>query len=47
MTLYVDFTLLRVGRAVASLDHYSAPTPFPEAERVRLAQVLAGRMAAP
>ena len=47
VTLNVDFTFIRVGRAFAGLQDLSATTPFPEAERLRLAQAIAGRMAAP
>ena len=47
LTINFDFTFVRVGRAVAVLDASSLGTPFPTAERTRLATVLAGRMAAP
>ena len=47
VTLNLDWTLIRVGRAVAGLDALWTTTPFPEAERLRLAQAIAGRMAAP
>lgn len=46
-TVNFDFTFLRVGRAVASIDDLSVTTPFPAAERQRLATLIAGRMAAP
>ena len=45
--LNADFTFIRAGRAFALLLDDSAPKAFPEAERVRLATLLAGRMAAP
>lgn len=47
LTANFDFTFLRVGRAVASLDDFSLTTAFPAAERLRLATLIAGRMAAP
>ena len=47
VVLNIDFTFIRVGRAFASLQDLQATTPFPEAERLRLATALAGRMAAP
>ena len=47
VTLNIDFTFIRVGRAIASIDDLSATTPFPAAERLRLATLVAGRMAAP
>lgn len=47
VTANIDFTFIRVGRAVASLDAFSITTGFPAAERLRLATLLAGRMAAP
>jgi hypothetical protein len=47
VTANFDFTFIRVGRAVASIDDYSLTTAFPAAERLRLAQLIAGRMAAP
>ena len=47
VTLNIDFTFVRVGRAIASVDDLSANTAFPAAERLRLAQLVAGRMAAP
>jgi hypothetical protein len=46
-TVNFDFTFVRVGRAVASLDDLSVTTAFPAAERQRLATLIAGRMAAP
>jgi hypothetical protein len=46
-TANFDFTLVRVGRAVASVDDYSLTTAFPAAERLRLATLAAARMAAP
>lgn len=47
IVLNIDFTFIRVGRGFASLQDLQATTPFPEAERLRLATALAGRMAAP
>ncbi|HEV2760436.1 MAG TPA: hypothetical protein VGV86_12790, partial [Acidimicrobiales bacterium] len=47
ITFYADFILIRSGRAVAGLTLFQATTPFPEAERLRLATTVAGRMAAP
>ena len=47
LTLYIDSTLIRVGRAVASVESSSVTTAFPAAERLRLATLIAGRMAAP
>ena len=47
VTLNVDLTFIRVGRAVAELDTITLGTQFPAAERLRLATALAGRMAAP
>ena len=47
ITFYADFILIRSGRAVSGLTLFQATTPFPEAERLRLATALAGRMAAP
>ncbi|HEV2760437.1 MAG TPA: hypothetical protein VGV86_12795 [Acidimicrobiales bacterium] len=47
VTFYADTVFIRSGRAVASVDVSSVGTPFPEAERTRLATTLAGRMAAP
>ena len=47
VTLNIDFTFVRVGRAFAGIDALSATTPFPAAERLRLATLIAGRMAAP
>ena len=47
IVLNIDFTFIRVGRAFASLQDLQATTPFPEAERLRLATALAGRMATP
>jgi hypothetical protein len=46
VTFFADFTFTRRGRAVVVLDDFSVGTPFPEAERVRLATALAGRMGA-
>jgi hypothetical protein len=47
VTANFDFTFVRVGRAVANLDDFSLTTAFPAAERLRLATLIAGRMAAP
>ena len=47
VTLNADFTFVRVGRAVAGVQASSTPTAFPAAERLRLATLIAGRMAAP
>jgi hypothetical protein len=47
VVLNVDFTFIRVGRAFGSIQDLQATTAFPEAERLRLATALAGRMAAP
>ena len=47
VTFYADTVFIRSGRAVASVDVSSVGTPFPEAERTRLATTVAGRMAAP
>ena len=47
VVLYIDFSFVRVGRAFGSIQDLSATTAFPDAERVRLATLLAGRMAAP
>jgi hypothetical protein len=47
IVLNVDFTFVRVGRAFGSIQDLQATTPFPDAERLRLATALAGRMAAP
>lgn len=47
VTFYFDFTFVRVGRAVSVLSGLGFGTPFPEADRSRLATLLAGRMAAP
>ena len=47
VTQNFDSTFIRVGRAFAALSGVSDTTPFPEAERLRLAQAIADRMAAP
>jgi hypothetical protein len=47
VVLNVDFTFIRVGRGFGSIQDLQAQSVFPEAERLRLATVLAGRMAAP
>ncbi len=47
VTVNIDSTFIRSGRAVSVLDLSSVGTPFPQAERSRLATVIAGRMAAP
>ena len=44
--VYLDYVFVRSGRAVAALHGANAGEPFPEGERQRLVQVLAGRMAA-
>ena len=47
-TLNIDCTFIRSGRGLVEVDTSSSTaTPFPEAERVRLATTLAGRMVAP
>ena len=46
-TVNADAVFIRVGRAILSLDVSSVTPGFPEAEKVRLATLLAGRMAAP
>lgn len=45
--LNVDFTFIRVDRALGSIQDLQATSAFPDAERLRLATALAGRMAAP
>ena len=47
IVLNIDFTFIRVGRAFGSIQDLQATTPFPDAERLRLATAMAGRMAAP
>ncbi len=47
VTANIDFTFVRVGRAVGNIEDFSATTAFPAAERLRLATLIAGRMAAP
>ena len=47
VTVNADTVFIRVGRAVASLDVSSVTTAFPDAEKLRLATLLAGRMTAP
>ncbi len=47
IVLNVDFTFIQVGRAFGSIQDLQATTAFPDAERLRLATALAGRMAAP
>ena len=47
LTAYSDVTFIRSGRGVAEFDTNTFSTTFPEAERVRLVTVIAGRMAAP
>ena len=42
-----EFTFIRVGRAFAVVESDTDAGTFPDAERVRLATILAGRMAAP
>jgi hypothetical protein len=46
-TVNIDFTFVRVGRAVGNIEDLSVTTAFPAAERLRLATLIAGRMAAP
>lgn len=45
LTFNVDFTFIRTGRTFAVLFTFAVGTPFPEAERVRLATLLTTRMA--
>ena len=47
VTFYLDFTFIRSGRGVSVLSGFGFGTPFPEADRTRLATTIAGRMAAP
>ena len=47
VTFYFDFTFIRSGRVLAVISALGIGTPFPEAERSRLATTVAGRMAAP
>ena len=47
VTFYLDFTFIRSGRGVAVLSGLGFGTPFPEADRTRLATLMAGRMATP
>ena len=47
IVLNIDFTFIRVGRALGAIQDLQVATTFPDAERLRLATVLAGRMAAP
>jgi hypothetical protein len=47
VTFYLDFTFIRSGRGVSVLSGFGFGTPFPEADRARLATTIAGRMAAP
>lgn len=47
VVLNVDFTFIRVGRGFGSIQDLQVATAFPDAERLRLATALAGRMAAP
>ena len=46
VTFYLDFTFIRVGRGVAVLDGFTIGSTLPEADRLRLATLLAQRMAA-
>ncbi|MDQ4069100.1 MAG: hypothetical protein M3203_06475 [Actinomycetota bacterium] len=46
VTIYSDFTFVRVGRGVAVLSGFAIGAPFPEAERNRLVTAITGRMAA-
>jgi hypothetical protein len=45
VTVNLDFTFIRAGRGMASLSAVSSPATFPEADRSRLAVLIAGRMA--
>ncbi|HEX2047847.1 MAG TPA: hypothetical protein VHF27_08785 [Acidimicrobiales bacterium] len=47
VTFYLDFTFIRSGRGLSVLSGFGFGTPFPEADRSRLATAIAGRMAAP
>ena len=47
VTVNLDFTFIRAGRGIASLSVVSSPAVFPEAERSRLATLIAGRLAGP
>jgi hypothetical protein len=47
VTANADLVFIRVGRAILSLNLSSVTTPYPDAEKLRLATLLAGRMAAP
>lgn len=47
VVLNIDFTFVRVGRGLGSVQDVSATTAFPDAERLRLAAAMATRMAAP
>ena len=47
VTFYFDFTFIRSGRVLSVISGLGFDTPFPEADRSRLATTIAGRMAAP
>jgi hypothetical protein len=47
VTFYVDFSFIRSGRGLSVLTLFNVGAPFPDAERTRLATLIAGRMAAP
>ena len=47
ITFYFDFTFIRSGRVLSVISGLGIGTPFPEADRSRLATTIAGRMAAP
>jgi hypothetical protein len=47
VTFYFDFTFVRTGRGVTVLSDVTVGNAYPEADRTRLATVLAGRMAGP
>jgi hypothetical protein len=47
VTFYLDFTFIRSGRGLSVLSGFGFGTPFPDADRSRLATTIAGRMAAP
>jgi hypothetical protein len=47
VVLNIDFSFVRVGRSLAKIRELSLGSPFPEAERLRLATAIAARMAGP
>ncbi len=47
VTVNLDSTFIRSGRGLSVLDISSVGTVFPEAERSRLASIIAGRLAPP